>query len=1626
MKFIFILLLFINVNVFAMWGGSSNPKISIDADVSKKENNNITFTAKLDDDPDDDWWFEIDTADDTAISEDDYTSQDNKRYNCSKDSRTCDFTVEINNDDLYEDDETFKVKIVDHSDNVDDGTLEKTGTIENDDNKPTLSWNSNNKTVDETDDDFNTTMTLQLDAKSGLDTTVTLKFTDGSAKKKSDDTDDEINDYDTPQESVVIPAGSTEVDFNTTIIGETKKDSQKVEDFNVTIDSADNADIDSDDTRTISINDDESIDTVYVVNKTVSESDGDITVSIKINGGATQALDVDWALDDDSADTDDYTDNSGTVHFDVGDTEKTITVNIKDDDIAEDEEKFKVNLTQDDTSDTHYVDGYVTIKESDRLVIVGDTFDYPSSNENNSPMKVKVRLVDPNEKAKNDIKIDLQSNDDTAIAGDDYDSIDDTLTISAGDNGVEDEITIIDDEEEEDTERFDLNLTCNSCGNVEIKEDGDSAYIIDNDIAPSLTTGEFNDIDNYYLRDEDGNKIGYKRIFCTPLSHYDKDNGKIYIQNDGNLTQILETKDGNISYDRLFATNITLYDNATGDICREGTTWCKSENLQAYADTMDVNESWFDKTQIGDYVSEDIPGCSDEDDVVDLYNVDEDGKQIWWKKKGEWGPCTINFKIRDENYTKPFLIEYIKTYDNNKDAQKTTFNMAPAAYFFKDVKFDGKAYIHINDEDYPDAPYDIIRFYVQSSEHKSNGGGYVFSDKSVINYEDCNGDGNIDKGDITCQDPSKFFFWYSSKDDSTNIFMDTIRMAGYFYGAGEGDSTWKFGKDEPGDGKFVTGAVTGLSTIIDKNSKLTLYWKKANKDIKYFVGDFDKCLYTPTLYLNGEDKKFRENEAEDADINMSILYVNDATRKALCENDWNISFDFKIAQRYTDDDDEEGNATQDVDYSAKNYDGNIQIKRKCPDCAKESCWHDTSVSIGDFDVKEDKIEEPNELFDFNLSNAVNVYFGNADSYENSKSDDNASYLMTIIDIAPPQTITGLFDAYDLFRADKENDNSGKIGDDSDEDRNISVKISGKKFGLTLGVFDPAYSDTLKKTDENVTAKYKVVYCPEENTTDASDCKELSNTIYESAEEQLQMFFSNKHTEQDINITTDDSHQNVAVRFEVCSLKQNDGTLELYPYSDCMSSNGCKDEDGNNQKCYRYILSTDKFTIRPDKLKLSMSETTDLKSANDFNITMKAVQYDSNDKVDDNYTVKSADKNYTIVQSIYKNPTNSSIDTALNGTVTFPESFDMTDGNVTTKITFNDVGKVHIQIIDKTWAKIDEDVSPADCSENGTWICGEINATFIPDHFDITNGEIKNNGGEVYTYITDDINNTSATLSLKITAKNKNGDTTKNFQDNNWENEINATFNVADSTSTTDINESNNTRNELKDANLDFNNGEATIEHNNTKLSFNYERNNSKAINPFKVDGSNIVTTIMSGYSTKVITGSSSMSNNATFIYPKVYAPRYKYTGNTGDAYISVLDYCDGSGCDKSLLPDGTNSKTMDDPRWFINTKHKAKYGKVNEVKEKHKTNVTVTALTDENPNTKTSLELNGSIKKVYKTTMEINASKWLIYNKYDENKKYNEFNVEFYNGSTGWAGVHDTNTTTKKSGSSTSHSRLMW
>jgi hypothetical protein len=235
----------------------------------------------------------------------------------------------------------------------------------------------------------------------------------------------------------------------------------------------------------------------------------------------------------------------------------------------------------------------------------------------------------------------------------------------------------------------------------------------------------------------------------------------------------------------------------------------------------------------------------------------------------------------------------------------------------------------------------------------------------------------------------------------------------------------------------------------------------------------------------------------------------------------------------------------------------------------------------------------------------------------------------------------------------------------------------------------------------------------------------------------------------------------------------------------------------------------------------------------------------------------------------------------------------------------------------------------------------------------------------------------------------------------------------------------------------------------TRLNLNYKRDKNIASNPkeisfikYNVECANKLAdcTFLSDLTTKATNGEKDLNSSIKIkhYYGRSHATRHRFitpegtSTNPAKALIYYEVYCSGSSCDKTLLQNGLNSKTTDDPRWYINEKHNVNnYGKTTSAQQKGTANLVYMPSGSSIDNSevgvsKVPLVYDGTKNYPYKATMLNNASSWLIYNKYNASAQSNEFEVEFTNKANGWAGQHETNTTTNPTAIDNTNRRLMW
>jgi len=231
---------------------------------------------------------------------------------------------------------------------------------------------------------------------------------------------------------------------------------------------------------------------------------------------------------------------------------------------------------------------------------------------------------------------------------------------------------------------------------------------------------------------------------------------------------------------------------------------------------------------------------------------------------------------------------------------------------------------------------------------------------------------------------------------------------------------------------------------------------------------------------------------------------------------------------------------------------------------------------------------------------------------------------------------------------------------------------------------------------------------------------------------------------------------------------------------------------------------------------------------------------------------------------------------------------------------------------------------------------------------------------------------------------------------------------------------------------DFNSSSTTVAINNssfskslngsadTLLNLNYLRTNENAVNPeavtfidYTVD-CNIQANCSysaNGLNNETPQAVKILNNTVTYYYGRSHAPRQKFIDSgsasiSHDANIFYEIYCNGIGCDTTLLPNGAASTFIDDPRWFTNTLHTTSEGTAGIVAEKTSSGTAITVITQPTgiAQDKVTVKYDGSKGYPFTKTMKNTPSSWLIYDKYDSTADHNEFVLEFYKDAGGYVG----------------------
>ena len=396
-------------------------------------------------------------------------------------------SIGTNEDSTDEENETFTVTLSSPSNaTITDAT--GTGTINNDDNPPTVSV-ANAAALEGNDIDFRVTLSVA----SGKTVTVNYatSFGTGNTAAVSGDLSG------TTSGTLTFSPGDTSM---TASIG-TNEDStdEENETFTVTLSGASNATI-TDANGTGTINDDDNPPTVSVANAAALEGN-DIDFSVTLSVASAKTVTVSYATSFGTGNTaavsgDLSGTTSGTLTFSPGDTSMTASIGTNEDSTDEENETFTVTLSGASNATITDANGTGTINDDDNpptvsvanaAALEGNDIDFSVTLSVASAKTVTVNYA-----------TSFGTGNTAAVSGDLSGTTSGTLTFSPGDTSMTASIGTNEDSTDEENETF--TVTLSGASNATITDANGTGTINDDDNPPTVSVAnaaalEGNDID---------------------------------------------------------------------------------------------------------------------------------------------------------------------------------------------------------------------------------------------------------------------------------------------------------------------------------------------------------------------------------------------------------------------------------------------------------------------------------------------------------------------------------------------------------------------------------------------------------------------------------------------------------------------------------------------------------------------------------------------------------------------------------------------------------------------------------------------------------------------------------------------------------------------------------------------------------------------------------------------------------------------------------------------------------------------------------------------------------------------------------------------------------------------------
>ena len=565
-----------------------------------------------------------------------------------------------------------------------------------------------------------------------------------------------------------------------------------------------------------------------------------------------------------------------------------------------------------------------------------------------------------------------------------------------------------------------------------------------------------------------------------------------------------------------------------------------------------------------------------------------------------------------------------------------------------------------------------------------------------------------------------------------------------------------------------------------------------------------------------------------------------------------------------------------------------------------------------------------ELFDAVLDdNEVNSLYENEKNLKNYDGSDR-----TCPSCGEESTPSYRFDAWDSDRGL--------------DDRNISTKIVAEEFNVTVA-----------SLDEN-----------------GSDYQEFNGTVCVKIGNEIQKSLFEEQNSSDLSFTIDRADADMQVEI---SWKEN-------------SDEACPLSDEDNA-----TLSTDHFALRPDAFAITPPAAAP-KAGSEWVLGLQAL--DANATATKDYNVTSV----TIEGESVRIDYNETKENCRRGTLQKVDTEGFADGEADVTLVYDEVGALVLRVREvngSEFAAVDRDDTPL-----SQRLIEEANATvsIVPHHFELQAAMADFDMQSGMTYLSQNMP-MAAKVEMNITARNEANETTENFIESCYADDITIDFSHTDVVSdrlqkvlwsVQDANETNGSKqeNEKNDPlrfiypKKNFSAANALVDSNGTtvlQLFFNFDRNESRPVDPFRIEIEDINVTDAAAKSE----GYETFEGNATFYYGRIRIDDVM-TKASSITHRYRLQIYDTNGSDPLIA--GMKGAGL---YWWLNAKEgRADDGKVERYDVK--TGFTLSAADDDHLSLKNfsdpvdgvvtfDLEYDTDVTQTVRDVVHLDISPWLWY-----------------------------------------------